>query len=165
MNIYDIDYINTDGNHIHKTAIIGDNVKMGKGNIVMPYCVIGQPGFIRDTEKMEGQVVIGDNNRFGCHSVVMSGKKGETTIGDDNMLMNYTNVGHNVQIGRNNEIGVGTVIGGHCKIGDHNRIKLNCTIKNRLKIGSTNTIGMASNVVKDVGDSENIYGNPAVAHD
>ena len=50
------------GNDIHYTAIIYPNVKMGKGNKIGPYCVIGSDGEIRDCKNFEGFVEIGDNN-------------------------------------------------------------------------------------------------------
>jgi len=160
-NLYDENYINIDGNLIHRTAIIGSNVRMGTGNVVMPYAVIGEMGFIRSAESKTGKVIIGDNNQIGCHATVMAGDKGNTRIGDDNLIMNYVNIGHNVRVGNRNEIGAKTIICGHTKIGNHNHIKTAVAIRNRLKIGHDNIIGMRSNVVEDVGTGLLVYGNPA----
>ena len=51
-------------NKIHETAIIGENVKIGKGNIIGAYTVIYD------------NVEIGDNNTIG--SFVVIGGDGET---------------------------------------------------------------------------------------
>lgn len=161
MSFYDSDYINTDGNWIHKTAIIGENVSMGKGNVVMPYAVIGQPGFIREADKMEGMVVIGDNNRIGCHVSIMSGKESETTIGSNNLIMNYANVGHDVVIFDECEIGVGVIIGGHATIGWGSKLKMRCVIRNRVEIKRECIIGMGAVVCENVMEYTTVKGNPA----
>ena len=150
------------GNKIHKTCVISDNVVMGTGNVFYPYAVIGVPGFIRNSENANGKIIIGDNNWFGAHVSVMSGESGETVIGDENLVMNYVNIGHDVSLGSNNEIGVRTVLAGWSTVGDYNKIKLSCTVRNRARIGSRNIVGMGSLVTKpfDV-DDKVIYGSPA----
>jgi acyl-[acyl carrier protein]--UDP-N-acetylglucosamine O-acyltransferase len=151
------------GNKIHVTAIIGDNVELGKNNTIYPYSVIGVPGFIRDAENSTGKVKIGNNNKIGTHTAIMVGQDGTTEIGDNNLIMNYVNIGHDTIIGSDNEIGAGTVIAGWVKIGDCNKIKIRCTIRNRKKITNGNIIGMCSNITKDFESDRGwlIYGNPA----
>lgn len=162
VDLYNSDFFDDGSNLIHLTAIIGDNVKLGKGNIIMPYAVIGQLGFIRGAKKAEGKVLIGDNNHIGCHAVIMTGEKGDTVIGSNNMIMHYVNIAHNVRIGNENEIGSQSVICGHTVIGHRNRIKVSCAIRNRLTIGSDNVIGMGSNVIDPIGDDGKWAGNPAI---
>ena len=165
-DIYNQDYIDYGkGNKVHNTAIIGENVKMGSNNVVMPFAVIGQMGFMRGAKSNDGEVVIGDNNVIGCHAVIMTGMDGNTVIGNDNMIMNYCNIGHNVKIGNDNEIGAKTIICGHTTIGDHNKIKVSCAIRNRLNIGSYNVVGMGSNVMNDICDNTAVFGNPATVVD
>lgn len=159
-NLDDWYFIGT--NKIHKTALIGDNVELGNNNIINPYSVIGIPGFIRDCDFFKGYIKIGDNNLIGTNVSIMSGSEGLTTIGNNNLIMNYVNIGHNSIIGSNNEIGVKCIIAGWAKVGDNNKIKLSVTIRNRKIIGDNNIIGMCSNVNKDFnGDNWLIYGNPA----
>ncbi len=162
-NLYDADFIQSHGNNwIHKTAIIGDNVKMGTGNVVMPYAVIGQPGFIRDADEHGGKVLIGDNNRFGCHCTVMTGEKGDTVIGSNNMVMNYVNIGHNVVMGDDCEIGPHSIIAGHAIIEDRVIMKLAVLIRNRIRVMKEVTIGMGSVVLYGpVPEGVTIVGNPA----
>lgn len=148
-------------NIIHPTAIIGDNVELGTGNEIGAYTVIGHFGFQRSAKSKKGKIIIGNNNRIGNHVNIMAGEEGETTIGDDNMIMNGCNIGHNVQVGDNNEIGVGTMVLGFAKIGNENKIKAHCSIRNRVAIGNNNLIGMGSNVVESIGNYEKWLGNPA----
>lgn len=161
MNIYDFDYIDVGLNKVHKDAKVYPNVTLGKNNIIMPFAIIGYPGFLRGIQEYTGSIHIGDNNIIGCHTAIMVGDKGKTTIGDDNLVMNYVNVGHNCQIGNSNELGAGSILAGNIIIGDGNKIKTHCTLRNRIEIGDNNTVGQGSNVVKSVGNDQLIKGNPA----
>ncbi len=159
--LYNNKYINTDGNYIHETAIIGKNVKLGKGNVIMPYAVIGETGFIRDLDNQKGKVVIGDNNKIGCHVCIMTGEKGNTYIGSDNLIMNYANIGHDVIVRSKCEIGPAVIIGGFSFVDDEAIIKIGALIRNRIDIGKRTLIGMGSVVVKNVKDFQTVLGNPA----
>lgn len=161
LDIYETpEWIQKGSNLIHQTAIVMSNVELGEDNIFYPYSVIGMGGFMRN-RKPTGKVVIGSGNTFGNFSCVMVGQDGITKIGDNNMIMNYVNVGHDSVIGSDNEIVAKTIICGHTEIGNRNKIKAGCTIRNRLTIGDDNVIGQGSNVVEDIGFSQKWYGNPA----
>jgi UDP-N-acetylglucosamine acyltransferase len=160
-DLYNDEFIDDGRNRIHKTAVIGDNVTLGRGNIILPYAVIGYPGAIRGLEKYQGKIIIGNNNFIGAHVTIMGGRD-ITTIGSENIIMNKVNIGHDCTIGDQNEIGAGCMLAGHVSIGESNSIKLSCTIRNRVKIGSFNTIGQMSNVITDIEDSFIYYGNPAI---
>ena len=150
------------GNKIHATALIGNNVELGENNTIYPYAILGMPGFIRDADTAEGKIIIGNNNKIGNNVSIMVGQTNNTIIGDNNLIMNYVNIGHDVIIGHDNEIGVRTLLAGYSKIGNNNKIKISCTIRNRKIIGSDNIIGMCSNVTKDFDISGwLIYGTPA----
>lgn len=163
--IYDSDFINIDGNNIHKTAIIYPNVKLGKGNTIGAYCVIGSNGEMRGVKQCDfrGSVVIGDNNVISeLVTIQRPFEKGEaTTIGNDNIIMAHSHIGHNAEIGNECELCTGTIIGGYAKIMDGAVIKLGCTIRNRLTVGIDSLVGMGSVVVKSVLDGATVYGNPA----
>ena len=147
-------------NKIHSTAIIGDNVHLGENNIIYPYAVLGLVGFIRGHGEVAGTIVIGDNNWIGCHTSFMCGEEGETRVGNNNLIMNYVNIGHHVQVGDHNEIGARSLLAGYSSIGDYNKIKVNCTLRNRITVGSHNIIGMGSNVVANIGSKSLCFGNP-----
>ena len=138
MNFYDSNWINTDGNWIHKTAIIGDTVTLGKGNVIGPYCVIGSNGEMRgkDQGEFKGRVVIGDNNTISELVTIQrpfdEGK--QTYIGSDNIIMAHCHIGHDAFIMDDCELSTSVIIGGHCKIWPGVRIKLGAIIRNRKQV-------------------------------
>jgi len=93
-------------NKIHKTAIVNANVKMGKGNVIGPYCII------------ESESVIGNHNYF--HSQV--------NIGSHVYIENHNQFYPGVCIGQCGEMGAKgdqMKIGGQTKIGHHNTFREN----------------------------------------
>lgn len=162
-DIYDQNYKHDASNVIHETAIIYDNVVMGKNNIIGPYCVIGSDGEIRDAKEFKGQVVIGSNNKISEHVTIQRPAKedAKTTIGDSNMLMAHSHIGHDVSIGSNCEICSGVVIGGYVTIKNGAKLKLGAIIRNRKIIGEDVLVGLGACVVKDVADKTIVIGNPA----
>ncbi|MDD6088269.1 MAG: acyl-ACP--UDP-N-acetylglucosamine O-acyltransferase [Desulfovibrionaceae bacterium] len=63
--------------NIHSTAIIGENVSLGKDVIIGPYAIV------------EDHVVIGDRSRIEAHAVI----KSFTRMGNDNHVFSHAQVG------------------------------------------------------------------------
>ena len=165
-DIYNIDWINIDGNHIHKTAIINrDFVTMGTGNVIGPYTCIGTNGEIRgkDFREFKGRVWIGNNNTISEHVTIQRPfEEGEGTyIGHYNIIMAHAHIGHNVSIWHDCEICTSAVIGGYVEVWDRAKIKIGSIIRNRVTVGFDAIIGMGSVVTKDVAHGAVVYGNPA----
>lgn len=72
-------------NEIHPTAVIGDGVKLGSGNKILPYTVL------------YGPLDIGDNNIIGPHVVIGS-------PGQDTRNPRYDSSNKRISIGNNNII-------------------------------------------------------------
>jgi len=164
-NIYDHDWINLGSNWIHNTAIVHDNVVMGKGNSIGPYTVIGGNGEMRNKNPTEfkGKVVIGDNNVISEHVTIQRPfVEGESTIiGDGNLIMAHSHVGHNAKIGDCCEICTSSVIAGFVSVGDGAMVKLGVITHPRIKIGKNAILGCGAIVIKDVPEGVKMVGNPA----
>lgn len=165
QDLYNSDWINIDGNNIHKTAIIHPNVRLGTGNTIGAYCVIGGNGEIRGANQNEfqGNVVIGNNNVISEFVSIQRPFKKDcsTIIGNNNLIMAHVHIGHDALIYDDNEICTSTVIGGYCQIHFRTKIKLMCVLRNRIVVGSDAIIGMGSVVIKNVDQKAVVYGNPA----
>ena len=162
-DIYNPFYRFSDTNQIHATAIIFDNVRMGENNIIGPYSVIGGNGEIRGCYKFEGEVLIGSDNVISEHVTIQrpQTKGSSTKIGNGNIIMAHSHIGHNAEISNNCEISTGSIIGGYAKILNGVKLKLGALIRNRITVGRDSIIGMGAVVVKTVPDNSVLVGNPA----
>jgi UDP-N-acetylglucosamine acyltransferase len=161
-DMYDPNYRFDASNQIHETAIIHYNVTMGKGNKIGAYTVIGSDGEIRGIKEFKGKVVIGDNNIISeLVTIQRPANEASTIIGDDNLIMAHSHIGHDAKIGSNCEISTGSIIGGYATVRDGAKIKLGVTVRNRKVVGKNAIAGMGSVVVKDVDEGSIVVGNPA----
>ena len=92
---------------INKTARMGTNVVMGKGNLVGAFttiaadAVIGDYNFIQSYTIIGHDVKIGSWNRIDSHVMCVGG----ITIGNENMIHTSAVLNHNVTVGDKAHIG------------------------------------------------------------
>jgi UDP-N-acetylglucosamine acyltransferase len=133
-------------------AVVMDYVKIGTGSKVFPSAVVG--GIPQDL-KFEGEVSwveVGENTTIREFVSINRGTKalGTTKIGDNCLVMAYTHVAHDCQIG-NDVILVNNVqIAGHVEIADWAVVGGSSSIHQFVKIGSHAMIAGGSLVRKDV---------------
>ena len=127
-----------DGVIISQGAIIGPNVTIGQGTEIGPNAVItGRTqiginnkvfpnvfiGLDPQDLKYKGastEVIIGDNNTFReCVTINKATDEGEKTIiGNNNLLMAYSHIGHNCELGNRIVLSNSVQVAGHVKIED-----------------------------------------------
>lgn len=151
------------GNDIDETAKIAEGVKMGTGNIIGPYCIIGYPPEWRDREYNYGKVIIGNNNRITGLVTIDSGAEHDTQIADGCYLMKHSHVGHDAVLSNRVTLSCGAKIGGHTIIGEDTTIGLNACIHQKLWIPSGCMIGMGAVITKrtEMAKDRKYAGNPA----
>lgn len=92
---------------VNKTARMGTNVVMGKGNLVGAFttvaadAVIGDYNFIQSYTIIGHDVKIGNWNRIDSHVMCVGG----ITIGNENMIHTSAVLNHNVTVGDKAHIG------------------------------------------------------------
>ncbi|MCP3674232.1 MAG: acyl-ACP--UDP-N-acetylglucosamine O-acyltransferase [Gammaproteobacteria bacterium] len=120
-------------------SVIGENVEIGAGTVVAPHVVInghttiGESNHIyqfssigeaNQDKKYAGEptkTIIGNNNIFRESCTVHRGTvqdNGITRIGNDNLVMCYTHIAHDCQIGNQIILANNTTLAGHVHIND-----------------------------------------------
>jgi UDP-3-O-[3-hydroxymyristoyl] glucosamine N-acyltransferase len=157
-----------DNSVIMPNVVINDNVKIGKNCLIKSSTVIGQKGFQAIYDKSKklisvfhvGGVSINNFVEIGALNTIACGAIDNTVIDDYTKIDDHVHVAHNIYLGTNNIICAGTIFGGSVSVGNKNFFGLNSTIRTSIKIGNNNIIGQSTNLVKDIGNNNIVYGNP-----
>ena len=137
---------------IGPNVFIEGRVKIGSNNKFFPGACIG---FEPQDLKYKGDftdVLIGDNNTFReCVTINRATFEGEKTIiGNQNLLMAYSHLGHNCEIGNNIVIANSVQIAGHVVVEDRAVIGGCLGIHQFVHIGFLSMIGGMTRVDRDV---------------
>ncbi len=166
-------------NLIHHTAIIEEHVELGEGNTIGPYVVIRNGTFLGDNnylspfvvigeppehmlfaQKSDGKVFIGDRNVIHEHVVIQKPLESKTQIGNDNLLMHGSHVGHDVTMYNKISLAPNVVLAGHVKVGSNSFLGIGTAVHQRLNIAPISMIGMNSTVTKDTVVASMNFGTP-----
>ena len=152
-------------------AIIGENVVIGDNCIIEPYAVItgyttigdnnhifshAVVGSIPQDLKYHGEktkLIIGNNNKIREFTLINPGTVGGggvTKIGDNNLLMGYVHIAHDVIIGNNCILANAATLAGHVELEDNVVIGGMTPIHQFVKIGELAMIAGASALSQDV---------------
>ena len=166
-------------------SVIGANVKIGAGTIVKSHAVINghttigegneiyqfaSVGEANQDKKYQGEptlLVIGDNNIIRENATIHRGTiqdNGITQIGNGNLFMASTHVGHDCIVGDNNILANYVALAGHVVIGNSIILGGYTGIHQFCQVASYSMCGMGSMVTKDIPNYVMVSGNPAKAH-
>src|SRR5690606_30549257 len=138
-------------------------INMRKQNRVYTGAVIGSEPQDRKFKGEKSYLFIGDDNVFREYCTVSRGTEGgggETRIGNRNLFMTCTHIGHDAQIGNDVVVSHGSGIAGHVVIEDKAIIGGLCGIHQFTKIGRMAMVGAHTMITKDVPPYVLIKGNP-----
>ena len=141
-----------EGTEIGPNAVISGRTKIGNNNKVFPNVFIGLDPQDLKYKGDSTEVIIGDNNTFReCVTINKATDEGEKTIiGNNNLLMAYTHIGHNCELGSNIVISNSVQVAGHVKIEDKAIIGGCLGIHQFVHIGYLSMIGGMTRVDRDV---------------
>lgn len=166
-------------------SVIGAGVKVGAGTEIGPHVVIkGETSIGQDNhiyqfasigenpqdKKYGGEATrleIGDRNRIREFATIHRGTAQDavvTRIGNDNLLMAYTHVAHDCQIGNHVIMANAASLGGHVRIDDWAILGGFTIVHQFCRIGAHSFTAMGSAISKDVPPYAMIRGNPARLH-
>ncbi len=142
-----------DDNIIDAHANIAGRTTIGKGNHIFSHAVVGS---IPQDLKFNGEdveLIIGDNNKIREFTLLNPGTIGGgsiTKIGNNNLLMGYVHLGHDVLMGDNCILANGATLAGHVELGNHVVIGGLTPIHQFVKIGDFAMVAGASALSQDI---------------
>jgi UDP-N-acetylglucosamine acyltransferase len=166
-------------------TVIGADVVIGPGTWVGPHAVINGPtrigadnkiyqfaslGDAPQDKKYNGEptrLEIGDRNVFRESVTVNRGTvhdKGVTRIGNDNLLMAYSHVAHDCQLGNQIVMANCATLGGHVEVGDWVTMGGLSAVHQFTKVGAYCFLAHNAAVTRDVPPYIMAVGRPAAPH-
>ena len=147
------------GSHV----IIDGLTTIGKDNQIFPGAAIGLEPQDLKYKGANSQVIIGDRNRIREYVTInRATDEGEATVlGDDNLLMAYSHVGHNCVISNEVIIANSVAIAGHVSVESMATISGVLGIHQFVHIGRMAMVGGMTRISRDVPPYMTVEGNPA----
>ena len=162
-------------------SLIGAQVRIGAGTTVGPHCVIDgrttigcdnrifqfcSLGAVPQDKKYAGEPTelhIGARNtirEFCTFNLGTAQDAGVTRVGDDNWIMAYVHLAHDVQVGAQTVLANNATLAGHVHIGDWVTVGGLTGVHQFVKIGAHAFVGFASHVSQDIPPYMMVDGNP-----
>jgi UDP-N-acetylglucosamine acyltransferase len=165
-------------------AVIGPQVCVGAGSVIGPHCVVegrttigvdnkffqfSSIGAVPQDMSYAGeptQLVIGDRNtvrEFCTFNLGTLKEEGITRVGNDNWIMAYVHLAHDVRLGDHTVLANNATLAGHVHVGDWAVIGGLSGVHQFVKIGAHAMIGFQGHVAQDVPPFMTVDGNPLAA--
>ena len=166
-------------------AVIGAGVTVDEGTTIGAHCVIEGPTRIGRDNRIFSHAALGaapqDKKYAGEPTELHIGNRntirefctfnrgtaqdaGVTRVGDDNWIMAYVHLAHDVQLGNQTILANNATLAGHVHVGDWALIGGLTGVHQFCKIGAHAMVGFQTRVSQDVPPFMNVSGNPPEVH-
>ena len=160
--------------YIEDNVVIGDNctinpfasvlshTRMGKGNTVHSYALVG--GLPQDL-KFRGEetyLEIGDNNQIREYSTLHRGTEnggGYTRVGNSNLIMGYCHIAHDCKVGNGIIMSNNATLAGHVEVQDGAIIGGLSAVHQFVRIGEYSFVGGVTGIGQDLPPFMMAFGN------
>ncbi|MEB3256552.1 MAG: acyl-ACP--UDP-N-acetylglucosamine O-acyltransferase, partial [Synechococcaceae cyanobacterium] len=151
-----------DGSRIGPHVVIDGRVRMGQNNRIFPGACIGLEPQDLKYDGAPTEVVLGDDNTIReCVTINRATAEGEQTrLGNGNLLMAYSHLGHNCLLGDRIVIANSVAVAGHVEIGDRAVIGGVLGIHQFVHVGTLAMVGGMSRIDRDVPPFMMVEGHP-----
>lgn len=150
------------GSRIGPHVVLDGRVTLGRGNRIFPGACIGAEPQDLKYSGAPTEVVLGDDNSIReCVTINRATHEGEQTrLGNGNLLMAYSHLGHNCLLGDRIVIANGVAVAGHVVIGDRAVVGGVLGIHQFVHIGTMAMVGGMSRIDRDVPPFAIVEGHP-----
>lgn len=151
------------GTSIGPHCVVEGRTLIGRDNKIHQFCSIGA---VPQDKKYAGEPTelhIGDRNEireFCTFNLGTAQDAGVTRVGNDNWVMAYVHLAHDVQLGNHTVLANNATLAGHVHVGDWVTIGGLSGIHQFVKIGAYAFIGFSSAVTQDIPPYMMVDGNP-----
>lgn len=141
-----------DGTIIQSHSVIEGITEIGENNTIYSFVSIGKASQDLKYKGEKTKTIIGNNNTFREFVTIHRGTsdRWETRIGNQNLLMAYVHVAHDVIVGNNCIFSNNATLAGHVVIGNWVIVGGLTPVHQFCKIGDHAMIGGASAVIQDI---------------
>ena len=139
--------------HLVSHVAIEGPTKIGVDNGFFPFSSIGMAPQDLTYAGEPTRLEIGDHNEVREYVTINRGTVkggGLTKIGDHNLIMAYTHIAHDCQIGSHIIMANAATLGGHVTVEDWANVGALCPVHHFVRIGTHSIVGGGSTVTRDV---------------
>ena len=140
------------GTSVGPNSVVDGKTTLGKNNKIFPNVFLGLEPQDLKYKGANTELIIGNDNTFReCVTINKATNKGERTIiGNNNLMMAYSHIGHNCEIGNNIVLSNSVQVAGHVIIEDCAIVGVCLGIHQFVHIGYLSMIGGMTRVTRDV---------------
>lgn len=150
--------------HVGAHAVLQGPMSLGADNVIGPHAVLGTPPQDRGYQGEATRLEIGDRNLIREFATLHRASTKEdwiTRVGSDNMIMAYSHIGHDCQIGNHVTLANAANLGGHVTVEDHVIMSALCGIHQFTRIGAFSILGGGTMTTMDIPPYAMASGNHA----
>ena len=154
-----------DGTIIDTHTLIEGYTTIGKNNHIFSHATIGSIPQDLKYNGEKSELIIGDNNKIREYTLLNPGTEGGgmiTKVGNNNLLMGYVHLGHDVIMGDNCILANGATLAGHVELGNYVVIGGLTPVHQFVHIGDFAMVAGASALSQDVPPYCLAQGNHAI---
>ena len=151
------------GTQIGAHCVIEGRTTIGRDNRIFQFCSIGAAPQDKKYAGEPTELQIGDRNtirEFCTFNLGTAQDSGVTRVGDDNWVMAYVHLAHDVQLGSHTTLANNATLAGHVHVGDWVTVGGLSGVHQFVKIGAHAFVGFSSAVTQDVPPFMMVDGNP-----
>ena len=151
------------GTTIGPHCVIEGRTTIGRDNRIFQFCSLGAAPQDKKYAGEPTELAIGDRNlirEFCTFNLGTAQDSGVTRLGNDNWVMAYVHLAHDVQVGSQTVLANNATLAGHVHIGDWVTVGGLSGVHQFVKIGAHAFIGFGSHVSQDVPPYMMVDGNP-----